>query len=439
MLFRQMGDSDKTHKQQHNDWNDTTHSSGPGAYGAPSTSSVSTLAHANHSWLAPTHASFSTFPNHGPAAPVTTSLPQAPRYPAITSHPVTSGYPTLPSYQAWSGYDFTNSPEQHAHHQRPSQEYHMETVQSHCMSAPTTPMTEDGPHMSSYVQGHQHPYAVSPSYATLTDRRDTTQRNHDPLHHQSPEQYEYERHQFQQSWDHPSSSYHHQEHGSIEAHSPSSHEDHFYPNQDDEYRKSSSASGMPIFSHNNTSPPPMTAYQYSPELGEDGTPSPISNSYPATSSDYLSYHDDENPKHSRRYSIGGGMITSAPHNTSMPSYPPYMKAYHYKVPLTERPYKCDKCPQSFNRNHDLKRHKRIHLSVKPFPCQTCDKQFSRKDALKRHILVKRCGQPLPPDGRRSSNHQNVARSTSGVTNNRNKSGAFDLPDQYANTAMAPPY
>lgn len=48
----------------------------------------------------------------------------------------------------------------------------------------------------------------------------------------------------------------------------------------------------------------------------------------------------------------------------------------------DRPFKCDLCPQSFNRNHDLKRHKRIHLAVKPFPCKYCDKGFSRKDALK---------------------------------------------------------
>ncbi|TKA81006.1 hypothetical protein B0A49_01517 [Cryomyces minteri] len=60
-------------------------------------------------------------------------------------------------------------------------------------------------------------------------------------------------------------------------------------------------------------------------------------------------------------------------------------------PQTDRPFKCDQCPQSFNRNHDLKRHKRIHLAVKPFPCGHCDKSFSRKDALKRHILVKGCG------------------------------------------------
>lgn len=48
----------------------------------------------------------------------------------------------------------------------------------------------------------------------------------------------------------------------------------------------------------------------------------------------------------------------------------------------DRPFRCDQCPQSFNRNHDLKRHKRIHLAVKPYPCGHCDKAFSRKDALK---------------------------------------------------------
>ncbi|KAJ5092645.1 hypothetical protein NUU61_007515 [Penicillium alfredii] len=63
----------------------------------------------------------------------------------------------------------------------------------------------------------------------------------------------------------------------------------------------------------------------------------------------------------------------------------------HPTPVADRPFKCDQCPQSFNRNHDLKRHKRIHLAVKPFPCTHCDKSFSRKDALKRHILVKGCG------------------------------------------------
>ncbi|KAJ5638174.1 hypothetical protein N7490_008053 [Penicillium lividum] len=73
------------------------------------------------------------------------------------------------------------------------------------------------------------------------------------------------------------------------------------------------------------------------------------------------------------------------------------------APAPDRPFKCDQCPQSFNRNHDLKRHKRIHLAVKPFPCSHCDKSFSRKDALKRHILVKGCGK----DGDSESNQTDI--------------------------------
>ncbi|KAF2190552.1 hypothetical protein K469DRAFT_387847 [Zopfia rhizophila CBS 207.26] len=92
--------------------------------------------------------------------------------------------------------------------------------------------------------------------------------------------------------------------------------------------------------------------------------------------------------------VGGmppGMIPgfNSGHAASMPHFlghPP-----HQQQAANDRPFKCDQCPQSFNRNHDLKRHKRIHLAVKPFPCTHCDKSFSRKDALKRHILVKGCG------------------------------------------------
>ncbi|OTA56887.1 hypothetical protein K449DRAFT_336166 [Hypoxylon sp. EC38] len=80
--------------------------------------------------------------------------------------------------------------------------------------------------------------------------------------------------------------------------------------------------------------------------------------------------------------------------------PPPMYTHGNSNPQQDRPFKCDVCPQSFNRNHDLKRHKRIHLAIKPFPCTYCDKSFSRKDALKRHRLVKGCGsgKGSPKDG-----------------------------------------
>jgi uncharacterized Zn-finger protein len=86
--------------------------------------------------------------------------------------------------------------------------------------------------------------------------------------------------------------------------------------------------------------------------------------------------------------VGGMPMQYPPHQMSQQMY-----GHHpgQQQPQNDRPFKCDQCPQSFNRNHDLKRHKRIHLAVKPFPCGHCEKSFSRKDALKRHILVKGCG------------------------------------------------
>ncbi|PGH13370.1 hypothetical protein AJ80_06364 [Polytolypa hystricis UAMH7299] len=87
----------------------------------------------------------------------------------------------------------------------------------------------------------------------------------------------------------------------------------------------------------------------------------------------------------------------------------------------DRPFKCDQCPQSFNRNHDLKRHKRIHLAVKPFPCKHCDKSFSRKDALKRHILVKGCGKDPISDNNGAVNASAGSTGTSKSDNANNGS------------------
>ncbi|CAK4031665.1 Zinc finger [Lecanosticta acicola] len=92
--------------------------------------------------------------------------------------------------------------------------------------------------------------------------------------------------------------------------------------------------------------------------------------------------------------VGGGMppnmmAFNSGHAAQMHAM--YGHPHQQPSPQNDRPFRCDQCPQSFNRNHDLKRHKRIHLAVKPFPCGHCDKSFSRKDALKRHVLVKGCG------------------------------------------------
>ena len=114
------------------------------------------------------------------------------------------------------------------------------------------------------------------------------------------------------------------------------------------------------------------------------------------------------------YPMPGSMMHASNPQMSMVGGPGMMPAFnsghaahmqqmyggHGTQPQADRPFKCDQCPQSFNRNHDLKRHKRIHLAVKPFPCGHCDKSFSRKDALKRHILVKGCGKALADGSRK---------------------------------------
>jgi len=54
-----------------------------------------------------------------------------------------------------------------------------------------------------------------------------------------------------------------------------------------------------------------------------------------------------------------------------------------------RPFACDMCALSFNRQHDLKRHRDTHTGDKPFLCESCGKTFTRKDALKRHQVRER--------------------------------------------------
>ena len=87
----------------------------------------------------------------------------------------------------------------------------------------------------------------------------------------------------------------------------------------------------------------------------------------------------------------GGMLPMA-FNSGFAANPQHMYGQQrtnspQQAAQNDRPFRCDSCPQSFHRNHDLKRHKRIHLAVKPYPCTHCDKSFSRKDALKVSLLI----------------------------------------------------
>ena len=127
---------------------------------------------------------------------------------------------------------------------------------------------------------------------------------------------------------------------------------------------------MPSIPSNNPQHSPYP-YQRPPPSGYQPGPAPV-------------FSNVQNPN-GQLSLVGGvhpGMMPgfNSGHAAAMPHFmghPP-----HQQPSANDRPFKCDQCPQSFNRNHDLKRHKRIHLAVKPFPCNHCDKSFSRKDALK---------------------------------------------------------
>lgn len=104
--------------------------------------------------------------------------------------------------------------------------------------------------------------------------------------------------------------------------------------------------------------------------------------------------------HSRSHSMQGYLPQTAPHPQIMtPTHSP--PQYHPQVPYGQainggsngmqypaspnRPFSCDMCALSFNRQHDLKRHRETHSGEKPFLCNGgCGKTFTRKDALKRH-------------------------------------------------------
>jgi len=93
------------------------------------------------------------------------------------------------------------------------------------------------------------------------------------------------------------------------------------------------------------------------------------------------------------------ILLHSPSSHQPPSMYPQPVPYQHAINVSTqypasptRPFSCDQCALSFNRQHDLKRHRDTHTGDKPFICNGgCGKTFTRKDALKRHQLVKQCG------------------------------------------------
>ncbi|KAL4080320.1 hypothetical protein V8B97DRAFT_735293 [Scleroderma yunnanense] len=152
-------------------------------------------------------------------------------------------------------------------------------------------------------------------------------------------------------------------------------------------------------------PGPPVSYQMSHPPNEPlsghhagGYPSQAPNHYTTPTNTYLPRqpypsppdHRAQHDNNTAQYSPQTHMYSS-PH--SIPSYPP---TSHFgtgtQYPASPaRPYSCDLCALSFNRQHDLKRHRETHSGEKPFSCNGgCGKTFTRKDALKRHQVFDDC-------------------------------------------------
>ena len=98
------------------------------------------------------------------------------------------------------------------------------------------------------------------------------------------------------------------------------------------------------------------------------------------------------PSHSSSHPYATPQSPNMSHGQdSLHQYPAQLSYQEPLDPLSQypaspqRPFSCDMCALSFNRQHDLKRHRDTHTGEKPFLCNGgCGKTFTRKDALKRH-------------------------------------------------------
>lgn len=219
------------------------------------------------------------------------------------------------------------------------------------------------------------------------------QQQHQQQHHQQQHSHQHQ-HQQQHQQQQQMSSMMNSQNSNQNSQAPSlQHSDSYGSRQNYSYAPTSTPqqSNFPAYAL------PSPTSQSSMHSGQNDRISPVSANQSSYSRPYGNYSLPAmaGPIMSNVHSPGGQMALVGGMN--MNGYPSHMHHMYggghpsQQQPQNDRPFKCDQCPQSFNRNHDLKRHKRIHLAVKPFPCGHCEKSFSRKDALK----VRNCSRKPP--------------------------------------------
>ncbi|KAG8788991.1 hypothetical protein FRC20_001001 [Serendipita sp. 405] len=84
---------------------------------------------------------------------------------------------------------------------------------------------------------------------------------------------------------------------------------------------------------------------------------------------------------------GRCLVGSCASSTAVPKRADYLYEHIRDRHFNCRPYRCEDCPQSFSREHDLKRHHSVHRRDQS-PCPVCSNIYSRVDNLKRHVQTK---------------------------------------------------
>lgn len=124
----------------------------------------------------------------------------------------------------------------------------------------------------------------------------------------------------------------------------------------------------------------FNGYNFDPKAASPGPPYYPRQSVPPPISDRQMYPQSAPQTYQPPMDPSHAQYLQAP-----PHYVAHRQSEEMSYPASPpRPFSCDMCALSFNRQHDLKRHRETHSGDKPFPCEACGKSFTRKDALKRH-------------------------------------------------------